>query len=88
MFIVLIWYSVILVGLALLFMIARVHSYKFKNYSRVVWPITRWLAVLFIILWIIWYISIFIGMISWEPWEIINTGEENNTVDEDFDIIY
>ena len=62
MFITLIIYSVAILWLWFLFLISRVHSYKFKNYSSIIAPVTRFIAIIFIVLTIAWYLFIFIWL--------------------------
>lgn len=54
-------YTLLLVVLWWFFVIAKIHAYKFKNFSKNIEKITKLLLFLLLLLSIIWYIIIFIS---------------------------
>lgn len=56
-------YTLILIILWWFFVIAKIHSYKFKNFSNNIQNVTRILLVVMFLLSLLWYIVIL--MYSW-----------------------
>ena len=53
-------YTICLALLWWLFIVAKIHAYKFKNFSKNIQRITNLLLVFLIILSLLWYILIFL----------------------------
>jgi amino acid transporter len=72
-----IWvYTLLLVIVWWFFIVARIHAYKFKNFSLHIEKITTSLMIFFIIASILWYVVIFFSDISSFTLEI-NKDEQN-----------
>jgi len=52
-------YTLSLVAIWALFMIARIHAYKFKNFSLMIVKVTNILGIILLALSLLWYVFIF-----------------------------
>ncbi len=88
MFYLVLWtYTLVLIALWWFFFIAKIHAYKFKNFSPHILKVTFWLTVSLIVMSLLGYLLIF--NIKWklENFSIWNTNLKNNPlieIDNDF----
>lgn len=60
MFLVLTWiYTIIMAIVWWFFIIAKIHYYKFKDYSNYIVPVTKFLSILLLVLTIFWYYEVY-----------------------------
>lgn len=72
LFIALLWW---------LFIVAKIHAYKFKSFSHNIGKVTNFLLFFLIFLTILWYILIFFS-VSWETSTVTNYWTfDDNSVD-------
>lgn len=57
-------YTIVMVALWGFFLIAKIHFFKFKEYSSYVFPITKTVMILLLFLTLLWYYLIF-NISSW-----------------------
>lgn len=67
-------YTVLLVFIWWFFIVAKIHAYKFKNFSNYIEKVTKILLIILIILSIIWYIII---IFIWDISTTINFTEKD-----------
>ena len=63
-------YTLVLVIIWCFFIVAKIHAYKFKNFSNNITKVTKVILILLIVLSILWYLII-----------IFSTDNSNNTID-------
>jgi hypothetical protein len=88
MFYFVLWiYTLALIGIWWFFFVAKIHAYKFKNFSPHILQVTFWLTVSLIVMSILGYLLIF--NIKWklDNFSIWNSSSNNNPlieIDNDF----
>lgn len=81
MFLVLFWiYTIIMVIVWGFFLVAKIHFYKFRDYSLYITPVTKFMTLFLLFLTVFWYYQIY--KYTQDSWDNNTTTVQENAVNE------
>ncbi|EKD66062.1 MAG: hypothetical protein ACD_49C00067G0048 [uncultured bacterium (gcode 4)] len=81
MFLVLIWiYTIIMAIVWGFFLVAKIHFYKFRDYSLYIAPVTKFMTIFLLLLTIFWYYQIY--QYSTSSWDNNTTTIQDSAIKE------